>query len=202
MVIQAGVSSDKLRLDTATEIGATHTIMVDIDNPVEVVADLTSGAMADVVMDIATVASTVPMAIELARWNGGRVLLAGLKHFQPVPNLITDWIVMKSLRVFGGSGFTPASMAKAVEMLESGHVKSEQWPTSPLLADTERALLRFTEQYVVDAQGVTDADAAGVTTVLSGPEIAAFTIAIGTFDAICRFTLALADTATPKMVGR
>jgi hypothetical protein len=27
--------------------------------------------------------------------------------------------------------------------------------------------------------------------VLSGPEVAAFTIAIGTFDAICRFTLAL-----------
>jgi len=77
-----------------------------------------------------------------------------------------------------------------------------QWPTSPLFTDTERALLRFTEQYVIDAQGVIDADAAGVTTVLSGPEIAAFTIAIGTFDAICRFTLALADTATPKMVGR
>jgi threonine dehydrogenase-like Zn-dependent dehydrogenase len=125
MVIQTGVSSDKLRLDTAKQIGATHTIMVDVDNPVEVVADLTSGAMADVVMDIATVASTVPMAIELARWAGGRVLLAGLKHFQPVPNLITDWIVMKSLTVFGGSGFTPTSMAKAVEMLESGQVKSD-----------------------------------------------------------------------------
>ena len=116
MVIQTGVSSDKLRLDTAKKIGATHTIMVDVDNPVEVVADLTSGAMADVVMDIATVASTVPMAIDLARWAGGRVLLAGLKHFQPVPNLVTDWIVMKSLAVFGGSGFTPASMATAVAM--------------------------------------------------------------------------------------
>jgi alkylhydroperoxidase family enzyme len=66
-----------------------------------------------------------------------------------------------------------------------------QWPTSPLFDDVERSLLRFTEQYVIDAQGVTDADAAGVTSVLSGPEIAAFTIAIGAFDAICRFTLVL-----------
>jgi alkylhydroperoxidase family enzyme len=66
-----------------------------------------------------------------------------------------------------------------------------QWPGSPLFSDVERALLRFTEQYVIDAQGVTDADAAGVTSVLSGPEIAAFTTAIGTFDAICRSTLAL-----------
>ena len=66
-----------------------------------------------------------------------------------------------------------------------------QWPTSGLFSDVERALLRFTEQYVIDAQGVSDADAAGVTSLLSGPEVAAFTVAIGTFDAICRFTLAL-----------
>ena len=66
-----------------------------------------------------------------------------------------------------------------------------QWPTSPLFTDVERALLRFTEQYVIDAQGVSDADAAGVTAVLSGAEIAAFTVAIGAFDATCRFTLAL-----------
>jgi threonine dehydrogenase-like Zn-dependent dehydrogenase len=125
MVIQTGVSSDALRLETAKAIGATHTIAVDVDNPLEVVADLTNGAMADVVMDIASVASTVPLAIELARWQGGRVLLAGLKHFQPIPNLVTDWIVMKALRVSGGSGFTPESMAKAVEMLESGQVKSD-----------------------------------------------------------------------------
>ena len=66
-----------------------------------------------------------------------------------------------------------------------------QWPTSPLFTDVERALLRFTEQYVIDAQGVSDADAAGVTAVLTGAEIAAFTVAIGAFDATCRFTLAL-----------
>jgi alkylhydroperoxidase family enzyme len=72
-----------------------------------------------------------------------------------------------------------------------------QWPTSPLFNAVERALLRFTEQYVIDAQGVTDADAAGVTSVLSGPEVAAFTVAIGTFDAICRFTLALGPERPP-----
>ena len=74
-----------------------------------------------------------------------------------------------------------------------------QWPTSPLFDDVERALLRFTEQYVIDAQGVTDADAAGVASVLSGPEIAAFTVAIGAFDAICRFTLALGSVRHPDV---
>ena len=51
------------------------------------------------------------------------MLLAGLKHFAPIPNFVTDMIVMKSLTVVGGSGFTPESMAKAVEMLETGEVE-------------------------------------------------------------------------------
>jgi D-arabinose 1-dehydrogenase-like Zn-dependent alcohol dehydrogenase len=55
----------------------------------------------------------------------GRVLLAGLKHLQPIPNLVTDWIVLKGLRVCGGSGFTPESMATSVALLESGQVKSD-----------------------------------------------------------------------------
>jgi alkylhydroperoxidase family enzyme len=66
-----------------------------------------------------------------------------------------------------------------------------QWPTSELFSPDEKALLRFTEQYVIDAEGVTDAEAAGVTSVLSGPEVAGFTTAIATFDAICRFKIAL-----------
>ena len=66
-----------------------------------------------------------------------------------------------------------------------------RWPSSPLFNSIERALLAFTEQYVIDAQRVTDADAEHVTSVLSGPEVAAFTIAIGAFDATCRFILAL-----------
>jgi hypothetical protein len=32
---------------------------------------------------------------------------------------------MKALTVSGGSGFTPQSMAKAVELLEAGHIKSD-----------------------------------------------------------------------------
>jgi threonine dehydrogenase-like Zn-dependent dehydrogenase len=128
-VIVTGTAADRLRLDTARAIGASgpvevETIMVDVDDPIEVVADLTGGRMADVVMDIASVVQTVPLCIDLVSWNG-RVLLAGLKHFEPIPNLVTDMIVMKSLSVFGGSGFTPESMATAVAMLERGEVRSD-----------------------------------------------------------------------------
>jgi threonine dehydrogenase-like Zn-dependent dehydrogenase len=123
-VVVTGTSADQLRLDTALAIGATDVVRVDVENPVEVVAELTGGMMADVVMDIASVVQTVPLSIELVRWNG-RILLAGLKHYAPIPNLVTDMIVMKSLTIAGGSGFTPQSMARAVEMLETGEAKSD-----------------------------------------------------------------------------
>ena len=48
----------------------------------------------------------------LAR-NSGRILLAGLKHFAPVENFISDLVVFKQLTIAGGAGFTPTSMRSA-----------------------------------------------------------------------------------------
>ncbi len=76
------------------------------------------------VFDVATAVQTVPMAVDLVR-QGGRILLAGLKHMAPVPDLITDLIVVKGLDVYGGSGFTPDSMAAAVELIRQGKVHTD-----------------------------------------------------------------------------
>jgi threonine dehydrogenase-like Zn-dependent dehydrogenase len=121
-VIVTGTSEDSLRLDAAKEIGASDVVMVDVDDAHTIVYDLTRGNGADVVFDVATVTATVPLAVDLAR-IGGRILLAGLKHFAEVPGLVTDHIVMKSLQLHGGAGFTPASMAAAVALIESGSVR-------------------------------------------------------------------------------
>jgi (R,R)-butanediol dehydrogenase/meso-butanediol dehydrogenase/diacetyl reductase len=98
--------------------------MVDVEDAHTLVYDLTRGMGADVVFDVATATATVPMAVDLAR-SGGRILLAGLKHFAEVPGLVTDHIVLKSLQLFGGAGFTPASMAAAVALIESGEVRAD-----------------------------------------------------------------------------
>jgi threonine dehydrogenase-like Zn-dependent dehydrogenase len=123
-VIVTGTSDDRLRLDAATEIGASTVVMVDVEDAHEIVHDLTRGLGADVVFDVATATATVPMAVDLAR-SGGRILLAGLKHFAEIPGLVTDHIVLKSLQLFGGAGFTPASMAAAVALIESGAVRTD-----------------------------------------------------------------------------
>jgi threonine dehydrogenase-like Zn-dependent dehydrogenase len=123
-VIVTGTSDDTLRLDAAKEIGASNVVMVDVEDAHTLVYDLTRGMGADVVFDVATATATVPMAVDLAR-SGGRILLAGLKHFAEVPGLVTDHIVLKSLQLFGGAGFTPESMVKAVALIESGDVRTD-----------------------------------------------------------------------------
>ena len=123
-VIVTGTSQDGLRLDAAKAIGAHHTVMVDKDDPVAIVRDLTGGRGADVVFDIATAVQTVTLALDLVRQQG-RILLAGLKHFQPIPDLVTDRIVIGGLKVFGGSGFTPDSMARAVELLREKKIRTD-----------------------------------------------------------------------------
>jgi threonine dehydrogenase-like Zn-dependent dehydrogenase len=123
-VIVTGTSDDALRLDTARAIGAHTVVMVDTEDVRTIVLDATHGAGADVVFDVATAVQTVPLAIELVRQRG-RVLLAGLKHFHAIPDLITDLIVLKGLSVFGGAGMTPETVAKAVELIESGRVRTD-----------------------------------------------------------------------------
>jgi threonine dehydrogenase-like Zn-dependent dehydrogenase len=121
-VVVTGTAADELRLSAARDIGATWT--VDSSEAVAAVRDLPGGAGADVVFDVATAVQTVPLSLDLVRFQG-TVLLAGLKHFAEVPGLITDKIVVNGLRVLGGSGFTPDSMAAAVELLRSGAVRTD-----------------------------------------------------------------------------
>ena len=57
--------------------------------------------------------------------------------------------------------------------------------------DRESAVLAFTEQYVLDAHGVTDELCAELNAHLSPPELAALTTAIATFEALARSRAAL-----------
>ncbi len=52
--------------------------------------------------------------------------------------------------------------------------------------DRERVVLAFTEQYVLDAHGVTDELCIELNEHLSAPELAALTTAIATFEALAR----------------
>lgn len=86
----------------------------------------------------------------------GRVLLAGLKHFVPVENFVSDLVVFKQLTLVGGAGFTPASMRAAVDLLTSERVNREVLVGDVVTLDTiDRSLALL-------ARGVPDHDAVHV----------------------------------------
>jgi threonine dehydrogenase-like Zn-dependent dehydrogenase len=120
-VIVTGTADDALRLEAARAIGAHETIDVTAVDVVDRIREVTHGRMADVVMDVSPVVDTVRAALDLVAFRG-TVLLAGLKKFAPVDGLVTDQIVVQGLRVQGGSGYTPASMATAVDLITTGAV--------------------------------------------------------------------------------
>ena len=57
--------------------------------------------------------------------------------------------------------------------------------------EREKTVLAFTEQYVLDAHGVTDELCAELNAHLSPPELAALTTAIATYEALARSQAAL-----------
>jgi len=66
------------------------------------------------------------------------------------------------------------------------------WTSSPLISDAQRAVLEFAEQYVLDAHGVTDADAAALHEHFSPSQLATLTTALAVFDALARVRTILA----------
>lgn len=117
-IIVTGTKHDKHRLTLAKELGATHTIDADAEKPVERVREITGGRMADIVLEVSA-QSTQPIidAVDMVR-RGGTIILAGLKSFKPVGNLITDKIVINEIKILGvlSAGWT--SVERALDILK------------------------------------------------------------------------------------
>jgi alkylhydroperoxidase family enzyme len=71
------------------------------------------------------------------------------------------------------------------------------WPTSPLFTARERACLSLTEQFVMDANGVTDAQVADVTEHLGAAGCYAFVEAVSVLETFQRACLTLGIQEVP-----
>ncbi len=72
------------------------------------------------------------------------------------------------------------------------------WPTSPRFSARERACLALTEQFVMDANGVTEEQVAAVTEHLGGPGCYAFVQAISVLETFQRACLTLDIRSAPS----
>jgi threonine dehydrogenase-like Zn-dependent dehydrogenase len=115
--------------------------VVDDDDPVAMVLDLTGGRGADVVVD-ASAGSTEPVvqAIEMAR-SGGTVILGGLKGGATVSGFVSDRVVLRQLRVQGVGGHDHASVDAALEVIASRTFPLHRMRTHTFpLAEAEHAI--------------------------------------------------------------
>jgi len=71
-----------------------------------------------------------------------------------------------------------------------------QWSTSPVFSDAERAVVAFTELFVIDAHAVGDEQCAAVTAALPRTAVAGLTLALAIFEATTRLGLAFGVGAT------
>jgi threonine dehydrogenase-like Zn-dependent dehydrogenase len=140
-IIVTGLTADHRKLALAREFGAHHTIDVEHDDPVRVVREITSGTMADVVIDVTAYSNEpVTQAIDLAK-RGGFVVLAGMKGQRPVENFYNDRVMAKELTIRGVLGVDSAAYAPAVRLIESGKYPLAKMHTHTLpLEEAEHAL--------------------------------------------------------------
>ena len=140
-IVVTGLAADERKLALARELGAHRTVNVEEEDAVQAVREATSGRMADVVVDVTAYATAaVNQAIDLAR-RGGTVVLAGTKGPKPIPDFLSDRIVVKELTLMGAFGVDYDNYERAIRLIESGKYPLERLHTHTLpLADAERAL--------------------------------------------------------------
>ncbi len=78
--------------------------------------------------------------------------------------------------------------ARAAGLDEQKIAALADWPRSPLFSPLECACLGFAEQFVLDPNGINDADAAPVTAALGDAGTVAFVEALAVFDGFSRFS--------------
>jgi threonine dehydrogenase-like Zn-dependent dehydrogenase len=156
-IIVTGLSQDRLRLDTALRVGADCAIDVETEDVVARVAEITGGAMADVVLDAASGNPvTLTVAMDLVR-TGGTVIEAGMKD-RPLDGFDVTKIPVRHISILPGGGL---DLAGACTMINEGKV-----PTAELLG-ASFPLERFEDALALMDRRVPGRDAVRVSLEIS-----------------------------------
>ncbi len=151
-IIVTGLTRDAAKLALAKDFGADHVIDVEREDGGRRVKELTNGRGADVVIEVSSYA-TAPVAEALHYVaTGGRIVLAGIKGFIPVPDFVSDLIVVKEATIHGAFGVTAPAYDAAIRLIESGRVPLERMHTHDFaLADADLAIRTLAGEVAGDA---------------------------------------------------
>jgi threonine dehydrogenase-like Zn-dependent dehydrogenase len=146
-IIVTGLSADAKKLALASAFGADHTVDVENEDAKRRIQELTNGEGARVVVDVSSY-STAPVAEALDYVApGGTVVLAGVKGWKPIPEFISDKIVLKEIELRGAIGVTSSGYRRAIELIESRRRPIERMHTHDFgLRDAELAIRTLARQ--------------------------------------------------------
>jgi threonine dehydrogenase-like Zn-dependent dehydrogenase len=146
-IIVTGLEADAEKMRIAREFGAHETIDVQNENAAERIREITNGRGADIVLDVSSYATEpIVQALDFAR-SGGTIVLAGVKGYKPVPNFISDKVVMKELTIKGVMGVTRSGYASAIRLLEKRKYPVEMMHTHDFkLEEAELAIKTLARQ--------------------------------------------------------
>ena len=128
-IIVTGLTRDAPKLALALTLGADHVIDIEQEDARARVHELTGGRGAEVVIEVSANAPE-PVA-EALRYvaTGGCIVLAGVKGFKPVPDFVSDLVVVKEITIKGAFGVTWRAYESAIRLIESGRVPLAQMHT-------------------------------------------------------------------------
>lgn len=134
-----GLEKDERRLAMAGRFGADRTIVVDREDPFEVIRRDTGGRMADVVIDVSGHPSGAELGLPLVGRRGTFVTPGLYKHQKA--SLDLDHVVTKEIRVQGVYSHDSRAVRPAIKMAGAGKYPFEELITHTFpLSQAERAV--------------------------------------------------------------
>jgi alkylhydroperoxidase family enzyme len=106
---------------------------------------------------------------------------------------------MATLLRYTSEGARRSTRARLAGVTEEKVANLAQWPTSPLFTERERACLALTEQFVIDANGVTDAHVNAITDHLGPRGCFGFVQALSALETFQRACLTLGIHTAPDI---
>jgi threonine dehydrogenase-like Zn-dependent dehydrogenase len=125
-IIICGLEKDRLRLEFALGLGAHYIINVEEADLREAVREITSGDMADVVVECSGSPHAQAKALDLLK-PLGRLVMVGISGGQQTPFLV-DVLVRRELQIIGGHGQS-WDVEPAIKLIDTGRLPIDKMIT-------------------------------------------------------------------------
>jgi len=118
-IIMLGTKVDQQRLSVAAEIGATKTLNIDEDDPLELVRSLGDGYGADLIVDCSGASIALKSAMEMARPNG---IITKIGWGPQPMDFNLDPLVQKAVTLQGCFSHLYSTWERALALLSTGQI--------------------------------------------------------------------------------